>query len=290
MSDVTASQRLVRPLAVVIGVLLVAGVVGAVAWDDGRTAVANALGRSRDGRQAAATTTTTEDPSLAPAGARAGDPAATTTTVPTLSATLPVPVAGEYRYDVQLTRDGQSETVEELRSFVRLDGDEAAGSVQLEIRTGDQRQISILDWEPGAIDVRSTRVPTTVDEGSDCLWNPAFREFGPLEPSSSWTVDSTCTANVGGVPTTFHVTGSALVVGAVDILVSGQTVRVWRIERLRTTVITATIGGSEVEQRVEEQGDLYVDPARGIVVQSDVVVTTSGPQASTTRRQSTLVS
>lgn len=291
MSDSTPTTRLMRPLAIVTGVLLAVGTIGAVVWDDGRDAVANALGRSRDSAGGGATPTTSNGATTTvPGDAEGPDITSSSTTSPaSLRADLVVPAAGEYRYEVRVTRDGTSNTVEEVRTVARLDGDDTRGTVQLEVRTGDQRQISILEWASDAVEVRSTRVPTTVDEGTDCMWNPPILEFGPMADGSAWTVDSTCQADVGGVPTTFEVTGSARVVGDVVIDIAGSPVQVWRIERQRTTVISASIGGDQVEQRVEEQGDLFVDPTRGIVVQSDVLVTSTGAQAASTRRQSTLV-
>ncbi len=291
MSDATPTQRLVRPLAVVIAVVFCAGTVGAIVWDDGRSAVADALGRGDRGPGRSSDSSTTEpgadttesgpDAVGAPEDRSIDD----SSRLPSAAA---VPEAGEHRYEVRVTRNGTSETVEELRRVEVLEGGGEAGRVRLEVQTGDQRQISILDWKPSAVEVVSTRVPTA-SGGDDCSWDPPFLEFGPLSAGSEWAVSSTCTASVGGVPSTLEVTGSTVVVGDVQVSVGSELVTVWRIERSRTTVIRASIGGEPVEQRVDEHGDLYLDPVRGIVVQSDVTLTTTGEQSGTSRRQSTLI-
>lgn len=291
MRDATPPQRLVRPLAVVIALVFTAGSVGAIAWDDGREAVAEALGRGGGGTESGRSPRTTDrDGAAGSSSGRAataapddglGDPSG-------LPATAVLPSPGEYRYEVRITRDGKSETVEEIRRIEILGGGGEVGRVRLEVQTGDQRQISVLDWKPSAVEVVSTRVPTA-SGGGDCVWEPPFLEFGPLTTESTWAISSTCAASVGGVPSDFEVTGSTKVVGDVQISLGPDLVSVWRVERTRTTVIRATIGGEPVEQRVDERGDLYLDPVRGMVVQSDVTLTTTGSQSGTTRRQSTLV-
>lgn len=290
MAAPPATQRLLRPLAAMAATLVVIGAIAAIVRDDAddpsrgvarSTTDADALGGApADGAGAAPTIPAGEDPSASTSTGVAADPS---------SARLAVPAAGTYRYEVVRIRDGESETFEETRTFEVVASDADVSRLRLGVTTDGQQQVSILQWSGDTVTVRSTRLPTASGPGSECTWDPPIVEFGPLVAGSAWDVASTCTSDVAGVPSTFTVTGTGQVVTELTIEVGGRDVRVWRIERVRTTVITAEIAGSPVEQRVEERGDLYVDPVRGIVVRSEAVLTRTGAQEGTTRRESSLI-
>lgn len=290
MAAPSATQRLLRPLAAMAATLVVIGAIAVIVRDDaddpGREVARSPADGGAldvapvDGEGVASTVPVGEDP-----------PASTSTSVADDRADvrLAVPAAGTYRYEVVRIRDGESETFEETRTFEVVTSEAEVSRLRLGVTTDGQQQVSILQWSGDTVTVRSTRLPTASGPGSECTWDPPIVEFGPLVAGSTWEVASSCTADVAGVPSTFTVTGTGQVVAELTIEVGGRDVRVWRIERVRTTVITAEIAGSPVEQRVEERGDLYVDPVRGLVVRSEAVLTRTGAQEGTTRREASLI-
>lgn len=88
----------------------------------------------------------------------------------------------------------------------------------------------------------------------------------------------------------FTVSGTSRVVGEAVASLGTEEVRVWQIERDRTTDIAAALGDQTLSQQAREQGTLFFDPVRGVVIRSDVTVTLSGSQTGVTRRVSALVS
>ena len=201
-----------------------------------------------------------------------------------------VPEAGTYRYEVRSTQDGRSSVQEEHREIVRLSGDRSDGRVQITARIEGESQVSVIDWSPAVALVRSTRIESAAGASQDCSWTPPFAEIGPLTHGSAWSLDSTCSTDVGGIDTTFVVTGTGRVVGTATIAFEGRDVPVWQVERDRTTSITASLGDERLEQEVHEQGTFWWDPARGIVMRSDVTVTLEGEQEGVTQRTSVLLS
>ena len=201
-----------------------------------------------------------------------------------------VPVAGTYRYEVRSTQDGRSSVQEEHRDIVPLSGDRSDGRVQITARIDGESQVSVIDWSPAGALVRSTRIESAAGASQDCSWTPPFAEIGPLAAGSSWSLDSTCRTDVGGIDTTFVVTGTGRVVGTATIGFEGRDVPVWQVERDRTTSIRASLGDERLEQEVHEQGTFWWDPARGIVMRSDVTVTLEGEQEGVTQRTSVLLS
>ena len=199
-----------------------------------------------------------------------------------------VPVAGVYRYEVQSTRDGSTSTQPEEREIVQLSGDQTRGLVQITARLEGESQVSVIDWSPEAALVRSTRIESAVGASRDCTWSPPFAEFGALAEGSSWNLSSVCQTDVGGIETTFEVTGSGRVTGATTIESGRRQVSVWQIARDRTTTISAVVGADELRQIVREEGTILFDPARGVVVRSDVTVTLEGAQSGVTQRTSVL--
>ncbi len=231
-----------------------------------------------------------------------GDPAATSTpsdggspstgSVPSTPAPLgpaAVPVPGVYRYDVDEVRDGEASTRAEEREISVLGEEEGATIVQVVASSDGERQASVLAWSPEQVLVRSTRIESDDGPTRDCAWDPPFVEFGTLGTGAQWTVESTCTTDVAGLPTTFVVHGSSRVVGEAEVVHAGVPVRVWQVARDRTTTITATVGSDDVEQVVREVGTFFVDPSRGLTLRSDVTVTLSGAQQGESRRTSVLV-
>lgn len=279
-----------------IGVLLVAGGLGVVTHD-AATATA-APGES--------TTSTPVDPAESTAPPPAGDgpvdsavadpeptapgsdpqPTTTTTTAPLGRAVVPAP--GAYRYEIDSFSDGESSSRLETREFSVLGDSNGVSTIQVVAASEGERQVSVFDWSSDGAIVRSTRIEIDGQASQECTWDPPFVEFGPLETSAAWTVDSNCTTEVAGLPTDFVVSGGGGVMGEVEVVHAGASVRAWQVERSRTTVITATVGGDTVEQRVEETGTFFVDPARGLVLRSDVTVVLSGAQQGETRRTSVL--
>jgi hypothetical protein len=84
------------------------------------------------------------------------------------------------------------------------------------------------------------------------------------------------------------VTGSGRVTGATTVESGGRQLAVWQIARDRTTTISAVVGADELRQVVREEGTVLFDPARGVVVRSDVTVTLEGAQSGVTQRTSVL--
>lgn len=294
-----AFDDLWRPLVAAIAVVLTSGLLGVTV---GVPAVAEvAGGRAQAGADPAPIITPTGGPraatdpttpttlvSPAPTAGPGGPADASSSTTAPLGPAA-VPVAGSYRYRVEeTTAAGATALTEETRIVEVLAGDRTTGVVQFIVQRADQRQVSILDWSPLGAVVRSTRLETATGTSRDCTWSPPFAEFGPLTTGAAWEVTSVCEAEVAGVPTTFELSGSGRVINEVTADVSGTPTPVWQIERNRRTRISATPGGVERTQVVAEFGYLLVDPARGLVVRSDLVTTVEDSQ-STTRRVAILI-
>ncbi len=283
-------ERLGRVLVPVIAVLLLAGVVSTRVRgvDDARvqraelTPSGTVAGGAGEPSGAVVPPAEVSDP-----GAESADTPPVPTTLPLLGRSV-VPLAGIYRYEVDSVRDGVSSSRTETReiSVSGVEGD--AAIVQIVADSDGERQVSQLRWSPDQVRVQATRIESGSQPARDCAWEPAFTEFGPLQPNATWTLDSTCTTEVAGLPTRFVVRGTGGVVGEVVVVHAGANVRVWQIERDRTTTILATVGEDEVEQTVQETGTFFVDPTRGLVLRSDVTVTLSGAQQGVTRRTSVL--
>ena len=220
-----------------------------------------------------------------------GEPAPTSAPPPTTGPLGPavVPAPGVYRYDVDEVRDGEASTRSEEREISVLGEEDGATIVQLVASSDGERQASVLAWSPDQVQVRSTQIETEGAPARDCSWAPPFLEFGRLENGGQWTVESTCTTDVAGLPTTFVVRGASRVVGEAEVVHAGAPARVWQVARDRTTTITATVGNDAVEQVVREVGTFFIDPARGLTLRSDVTVTLSGAQQGESRRTSVLV-
>ena len=220
-----------------------------------------------------------------------GDPSASSTPPPTTGPLGPavVPAPGVYRYDVDEVRDGEASTRTEQREISVLGEEDGLTIVQLVASSDGERQASVLAWSSDQVQVRSTRIENDGTPARDCTWDPPFLEFGRLESGGQWTVESTCTTDVAGLPTTFVVRGASRVVGEAEVVHAGAPARVWQVARDRTTTITATVGNDDVEQVVREVGTFFIDPARGLTLRSDVTVTLTGAQQGESRRTSVLV-
>lgn len=283
------SDRLLRPLAAAVAVVMALGLVGAAVVDrsaDGDDPTEAAVTPVGDvGPVPRAPGVGTDDVvAESPGGGAAAQAAPTTVPALLLPSSAAVPAPGTHRYEVTSTTDGStSGSVEEVE-VTRLSGGDAAGAVQIAQRTDGRGQVSVLDWSPSGAQVRSTEI----DEGSSCTWEPPITEFGVLEPGATWSVDSRCTTTVAGADTTVDVTGTGRVAASQTVTAGGGPVDVWRIERQRTTVLRATVGGDAVEQRVDESSVIFFDPARGIAVRREATVTRSGEQTGTTERISVL--
>lgn len=200
-----------------------------------------------------------------------------------------VPAAGVHRYQVQSTDENGTSTVEEERREIEvLSGDRTSGTVQISARLDGESQVSVLDWSPTGALVRSTRIESPAGPSQDCAWDPPFPELGALSQGATWRIDSTCRAPVGGIDTHFTIRGGGEVTGQATVEFAGQELRVWQIARDRTTTIEAEAGGRSLRQTAREQGTLFFDPTRGLVIRSDVTVTLEGTQTGVTRRVSVL--
>ena len=287
-------ERLGRALTPVIGVLLAIAVVGVVNHDGPETGSSGAAGPvvpgtsepSPDDDAEATTTAPPETGTATTLPSREDGSTTTSTTAPLGRAVVPAP--GTYRYEIDSIRDGETASRVETREISALGEVEGGTAVQVVAASEGERQVSVFDWSPNGAIVRSTRIETDGETSQECLWEPPFIEFGALEPDAKWSVDSRCATEVAGLVTEFAVTGGGGVVGEVEVAHAGARVRAWQVDRSRTTVITARIGDDEVEQRVEETGTFFIDPARGLVVRSDVTVVLSGSQQGETRRTSVL--
>ncbi len=287
MSDL--ATRLQRPLAGVIVVVLSLASLSALRYEAPAAEVdTTRSGGSADGGSTGgpgddvvASSTTAPD-----GGVDAGAPLPADGSAPLGASVVPTP--GTYRYEVTVTSGTDTSVQEEQRVIEILSGDQTDAVVQLSARLAGESQVSVLDWSPGGAFVRSTRIEDASGPSQDCTWSPAFPEFGALAPGASWTLDSTCQTPVGGIDTTFTVTGTGRVVGTATVDVAGVAVTVWQIERDRTTTIQASFGPRTVTQQAREQGTISFDPNRGIVVRSDVTVTLTGTQSGQTRRVSVL--
>lgn len=288
------AARLAGPLRGVIATVAALGVLSALLVDPAPTTADASRAATAGGAPSAepGAAPAPGDPAAAPSGGSAppgGAPGAPPAggAAPTLGRSV-VPVAGIYRYEVQSTRDGSTSTQPEEREIVQLSGDQTRGLVQITARLEGESQVSVIDWSPEAALVRSTRIESAVGVSRDCTWSPPFAEFGALAEGSSWNLSSVCQTDVGGIETTFEVTGSGRVSGATTVESGGRQVAVWQIGRDRTTTISAVVGGDQLRQIVREEGTILFDPARGVVVRSDVTVTLEGAQSGVTRRTSVL--
>lgn len=290
MLETFDTGRFRRALVPVVAVVFGLGVLAAAANAPGdeETDRSNAAAPAPD-----ASTTSAPGPADPGGGSvpDGGDPAATsaptTTTVPLGPAVVPAP--GVYRYDVDEVRDGEASTRTEQREIEVLGEEDGLTIVQLVASSDAERQVSVLAWSPDQVQVRSTRIENDGVPARDCTWDPPFLEFGRLEAGGQWNVESTCTTDVAGLPTTFVVRGASRVVGEAEVVHAGAPARVWQVARDRTTTITATVGNDDVEQVVREVGTFFVDPARGLTLRSDVTVTLTGAQQGESRRTSVLV-
>lgn len=290
MLETFDTDRFRRALVPVIAVVLGLGMLAAVAG----TPSDEETGRPEIAAPAPDASTTTmldtADPgaaSVPDAGEAPPTSAAPSTTAPLGPAAVPAP--GVYRYDVDEVRDGQVSTRSEQREITMLGEEDGLTIVQLVASSDGERQASVLAWSPDQVQVRSTRIENEGAPARDCTWDPPFLEFGRLENGGQWTVESTCTTDVAGLPTTFVVRGASRVVGEAEVVHAGVPARAWQVERDRTTTITATVGNDAVEQVVREVGTFFVDPARGLTLRSDVTVTLTGAQEGESRRTSVLV-
>ena len=288
------AARLAGPLRGVIATVAALGVLSALLVDPAPATADAARAATAGGAPSAepGAAPAPGDPAAAPSGgspAPGGAPGAPPVggAAPALGRSV-VPVAGIYRYEVQSTRDGSTSTQPEEREIVQLSGDQTRGLVQITARLEGESQVSVIDWSPEAALVRSTRIESAVGASRDCTWSPPFAEFGALVEGSSWNLSSVCQTDVGGIETTFEVTGSGRVSGATTVESGGRQVAVWQIGRDRTTTISAVVGGDQLRQIVREEGTILFDPARGVVVRSDVTVTLEGAQSGVTRRTSVL--
>lgn len=288
---ITDAKRFRRALVPVIGLLLIGGTVAAATHEVPPVPVGGGVASGGDpspaGQDAPAVPTSGTASSVA-ADSPTTTRRTTTTLAPTLGAAV-VPAPGLYRYEVDAVRLGTRTTRSEERE-ITLVGEEGGSSiVQIVARSEGEQQVSVLDWSSDGVFVRSTRIESGDATTQDCTWEPSFPEFGPLGPDAAWSLASTCTFEVAGLPTTFVVTGTGRVAGRAEVVHGGSTVPVWQVERDRTTTITATVGANTVEQVVREMGTFFIDPARGLVLRSDVTHTLSGTQQAVTRRTSVLV-
>lgn len=289
MSEALGSERVRRGLVVAIGAVLLLGVGGVVVADrsdpGGGTTRAE-IAPDAETRPAATRPEGTVDPVAPISPGRGVDPVTgpAPAAAPALPSSSVVPADGAHRYEVAITTDGVATVAEEVLEVSRISGDSSAGVVQISQRVDGDGQRSVLDWSPGGVTVRSTEI----DQGSECVWEPPVTEFGALAVGTEWSIDSRCEVTVAGVPTTVEVTGSGRVVGTETVTAGGGSVAAWRIERSRTTVLRADVGGDEMVQRVEDVGVVFFDPTRGIAVRRESTVERSGQRSGTTRRVAVL--
>lgn len=295
------AERLARPLAGVIAGVLAVALFAAVLIEPSATPTTatragipvpgadpvRRAGTMTPGPEPATAGVATEVAPTNPSVVPTDDPVAAPATAAPLGVSA-VPAAGVYRYQVQSTSDGRTEVLEESREVVARTGDRTAGVIELSVRVEGETQVSLIDWSADGALVRSTRIDSDAGDSRDCTWSPPFPEVGRLAAGSTWTLDSTCTTQVGGIDTTFTLTGTGRVVGPATVDFDGQAVRVWQIERDRTTAIDASLGAEQLSQRAREQGTLLFDPVRGLVMRSDVTVTLDGEQTGVTQRTSVL--
>ena len=296
----TLTSRLRGPLRGVIAAVGALGVLSAVlvepAEDIDPTRAGVPVPDVVTDRAAAGAPVATEPGAAAPEGSAPADGGAATEQTAAPGAAPPglgpaaVPEPGTYRYEVRSTQDGESSVQEEQRDIVQMSGNRSEGTVQITARMDGESQVSVIDWSPASALVRSTRIESAAGASQDCSWTPPFAEIGTLTAGSSWSLDSTCKTEVGGIDTTFVITGTGRVVGSATIAFEGRDVPVWQVERDRTTSITASLGSERLEQQVREQGSLWWDPVRGIVMRSEVTVTLEGEQEGVTERVSVLLS
>lgn len=301
------SLRLAAPTAFVVAALLVAGVLAVVTRAAGETSGetdATAIGDGptagdrpvrQDGTQA---TGEAEAPHRQPGPTDRAGPAEDAAgapdrggggqVAPQPSASSAVPAPGTYRHRVTVTTDDGTEEHDEVREVARVSGDRTAGRVEVIARIGDREQVSLMDWSPDGATTISTRIRAGSDTGGDCTWDPPLRELGVLADGASWSTDSSCTTEVGGVPTEMVVRGTARVTGATTLTHGGTEVAVWRIEHQRVTQLTARVGDEHLEQWSEETAVALFDPARGLELRREATTTLSGARSGTTRRVTVL--
>lgn len=294
MSVASLAERLRRPLVWPIGAVFTLATLSALAVGDDpgtpradRAGIGSAASVPTDGAESPQPTTAPGEGAAPP-----GETVSPDGEVPTAAAPLGasvVPAAGVHRYQVQTTaEDGTSTVQEERREIEVLTGDRTVATVRVTARLDDESQVSVLDWTPTGVLVRSTRIESSAGTSQDCTWDPPFPELGALGEGATWRIDSTCRAPVGGVDTRFTIRGGGEVTGQATVVFQDQELRVWRIARDRTTTIEADVGGRSLRQTAREQGTLFFDPTRGLVIRSDVTVTLEGAQTGVTRRVSVL--
>lgn len=277
-------ERAIRPLAAATALVLAAALIAAAVSD--RTVDPDRSDPARaPGAPAAPVPATSsvggDDGPAQPSGAP------TTVAGPLGRSALPAP--GVHRYEVVSERDGRSTTRTEEREVTVVEGGTDGAVLEVVVRADGEAQVSTIDWSPAGSIVRTTRIDSGSATGSPCGWDPPFTDLGPLEQGAEWTIDSSCETEVAGLPSTFLVQGSGRVVFETTQEHGGETVRVWQVERNRTTTITAQVGTESIQQVAHELGTILVDPARGLVLRSDLTVTLSGSQEGQSRRVTTLI-
>lgn len=285
MLAATQTEQFRRSLAPVVAVVLALGLAAAVL--DGPRA-AYRLGRAPVEEHSDGTVSGSGgiDGSDGRSGAEGESPSATPVPAPLGPAMVPAP--GVYRYDVDAVSDGVASSRIEEREIAVVGEEGASSIVQVVARSDGERQVSVLDWSSESVLVRSTRIESDEGGSQDCTWDPPFVEFGTLAAGAAWDLESTCTTDVAGLATTFVITGSGRVIREAEVVHAGASVRVWQVVRDRTTTIMATVGEDQVEQVIRETGTFFIDPARGLVLRSDLTATLSGTQQGVTRRTSVL--
>ena len=230
-------QRLsvvVRVVAVVCGVLLLAGVSGAVviASDDATKKTTDVAAPSTDGAPAA----------------RGRAPAPGTYHYSGGSAG-----AGPARADVVVTVEADGSGRGLVHQIMTLPFGEAGA-----LRTNVVWSATGMSWQHSEVQAAGL-APT-------CDWMPATTEYRfPLAVGATWSTDSSCTGSVLGQSATIHRVEQARVTGTAEATVGAAKIPVWVIERTTTITTSTTVqrGQSRTEQTITIE---HFSPDRGLFV------------------------
>lgn len=181
------------------------------------------------------------------------------------SSAVKPPAAGTYRYDRKIT---EGEDTEEKQADVKFEAACTEGGVTRQKMVVKEEQgtfTNTLAWTADGVRLELTHLESSFGT-YDCDWAPDSLEIAlPLAAGKTWTLDSTCTANVEfrGQPMaiTIHRTGQFKVTGQKKEDIGGSSVTVWVVEG---TSVVETSGG--FNQRQESQSLAHLAPDHGLRV------------------------
>jgi hypothetical protein len=284
-------------VALAIGLVMAAGVLGAVVVRPEHRAAVSAplapVSTTVTAAPPASTTPTTVAPAVittAPPGAAgrapgtattrpASKPAAPATAAPAPGPPLPAAVAtapapGSYHY-----RASSGGAADGTDTVFKVQSDGAGGGVTHQVLSlqgdGGVSFRNSVSWSSSAVRTEHTEL-SGPGLNAACDWQPggSVLEYKlPLSVGQSWSVDGTCTASAALQSGTLHRVEQARVTGTATDTVGGAVVRTWVIERTVTRTLASTLGNATMSGKTVE----HFSPEHGLFVTMTQSGTATGP-------------